>query len=196
MASKAATAAVDFTRIYSTLGLGKETVAALQAFRKRHSDAQRITGQLNAQPTTVDVAHYRTVLKNKAIVDEAEKILRDFKPVTYDVGAHVKVIETFETKAVRHISFIHFWLTSIIITCHSVLHPFFAFLAAIFVSQIAKAKETEAQIDVELNDLQATLSNIQDARSFEDLTTVENMMKKGKWTVPGYREKFGDLSLM
>jgi len=173
MASKAATAAVDFTRIYSTLGLGKETVAALQAFRKRHSEAQRITGQLNAQPTTVDLAHYRSVLKNKAIVDEAEKILRDFKPVTYDVGAHVKAIETFETKA------------------------------------IVKAKETEAQIDVELKDLQATLANIQDARPFEDLTvdevgqahprileTVENMVKKGKWTVPGYKEKFGDLSLM
>ncbi|KAI9456991.1 mitochondrial ATP synthase [Lactarius psammicola] len=173
MATKAATAAVDFTRIYSTLGLGKETVAALQAFRKRHSDAQRIAGNLNAQPTTVDLAHYRSVLKNKAIVDEAEKILRDFKPVTYDVGAHVKAIETFETKA------------------------------------IAKAKETEAKIDVELKDLQATLSNIQDARPFEDLTldevgqahprileTVETMVKKGKWTVPGYKEKFGDLSLM
>ena len=73
----------------------------MQAFRKRNSDAQRIAGQLNAQPTTVDVAHYRSVLKNKAIVDEAEKILRDFKPVTYDVTEHVKVIETFETKAVR-----------------------------------------------------------------------------------------------
>ena len=36
--------------------------------------------------------------------------------------------------------------------------------------QIAKAKETEAQIDVELKDLQATLANIQDARPFEDLT--------------------------
>jgi len=81
--------------------LSTETVAALQAFRKRHSDAQRITGQLNAQPTTVDLAHYRSVLKNKAIVDEADKILRDFKPVTYDVGAHIKAIETFETKAVR-----------------------------------------------------------------------------------------------
>jgi len=173
MATKAATAAVDFTRIYSTLGLGKETVAALQTFRKRHSEAQRITGQLNAQPTTVDFAHYRSVLKNKAIVDEAEKILRDFKPVTYDASVHVKAIETFETKA------------------------------------IAKAKETEAQIDVELKDLQATLSNIQDARPFEDLTveevgqahprileTVETMVKKGKWTVPGYKEKFGDLSLM
>jgi hypothetical protein len=28
------------------------------------------------------------------------------------------------------------------------------------------------------------------------LETVENMVKKGKWTVPGYKEKFGDLSLM
>lgn len=93
-----------------------------------------------------------------------------------------------------------------------------------------KAKETEAKIDVELKDLQATLSNIQDARPFEDLTvrhtpfpslaetrliltmqmqvdevgqahpriveTIETMVKKGKWTVPGYKEKFGDLSLM
>lgn len=77
-----------------------ETVAALQAFRKRHADAQRITSTLSSQPTTVDIAHYRSVLKNKAIVDEAEKLLRDFKPVTYDVNAHVKAIETFESKAV------------------------------------------------------------------------------------------------
>ena len=28
------------------------------------------------------------------------------------------------------------------------------------------------------------------------LETVENMVKKGKWTVPGYKEKFGDMSLM
>jgi F-type H+-transporting ATPase subunit d len=40
------------------------------------------------------------VLKNKAIVDEAEKLLNGFKPVTYDVNAHVKAIEAFEVKAV------------------------------------------------------------------------------------------------
>ncbi|EIM88153.1 mitochondrial ATP synthase [Stereum hirsutum FP-91666 SS1] len=174
MASKAATtAAVDFTRIYSSLGLGKETVAALQAFRKRHSDAQRINATYAAQPTTVDIAHYKSVLKNQEIVNEAEKILADFKPVTYDVSSHVKAIETFEVKAV------------------------------------AKAKETEAQIDVELKELQATLANIEEARPFEDLTAedvaqahpriveaVETMLKKGKWTVPGYKEKFGDLSIM
>lgn len=85
-----------------------ETVAALQAFRKRHGDAQRIQAQYASQPTTVDLAHYRSVLKNKAIVDEAEKILRDFKPVTYDVNAQIKAIETFEAKAVcgiAHLSY-------------------------------------------------------------------------------------------
>jgi F-type H+-transporting ATPase subunit d len=128
------------------------------------------------------VAHYRTVLKNKAIVDEAEKILRDFKPVTYDVGAHVKVIETFETKAVRHISFIHFFAD----VDHNNLSfrapSLFRFPGCHFVSQIAKAKETEAQIDVELNDLQATLSNIQDARSFEDLT-VRSLDPSCAWSL-------------
>ena len=108
------------------------------------------------------------------------------------------------------------------------------------------AKATEAKIDEELRDLQATLENIEKVRPFEDLTvrsdysifaawhanslrqvedvgdahpeivkTVETMLKKGKWTVPGmfdsfifvfsncveslslgYKEKFGDLSLM
>lgn len=42
------------------------------------------------------------MLKNKAIVDEAEKLMRNFKPVTYDVGSHVKAIEAFEAKAVGH----------------------------------------------------------------------------------------------
>ncbi|KAI0260946.1 mitochondrial ATP synthase [Gloeopeniophorella convolvens] len=214
MASKAATtAAVDFTRIYSSLGLGKETVASLQAFRKRHADAQRIAGQLSAQPTTVDLAHYRSVLKNKAVVDEVEKVLRDFKPVTYDVSTHIKAIETFETKAVgalvsppstHYLMVFRYFSPSLWILC-------WCFSIGLRVSrvQVAKAKETEAQIDVELKDLQATLANIEEARPFEDLTVeevgqahprileaVETMVQKGKWTVPGYKEKFGDLSLM
>jgi F-type H+-transporting ATPase subunit d len=48
----------------------------------------------------VDIAHYRSILKNQAVVDEAEKLLRDFKPVTYDVTSHIKAIEAFEGKAV------------------------------------------------------------------------------------------------
>lgn len=77
-----------------------ETIASLQAFRKRHSEAQRLQNHYATQPTTVDIAHYRSVLRNKGIVDEAEKLLREFKPVTYDVNAHVKAIEAFEAKAV------------------------------------------------------------------------------------------------
>ncbi|KAF7978333.1 hypothetical protein HWV62_36095 [Athelia sp. TMB] len=173
MATKTAAAVVDFTRIYSTLGLGKETISSLQAFRKRHGEAQRIHAQYASQPTTVDLAHYRSILKNQAVVDDVAKLLADFKPVTYDVSAHVKAIETFEATAV------------------------------------AKAKETVEKVDVELKDLQATLANIEDARPFEDLTVeevgnahpriveaVETMMKKGKWTVPGYKEKFGDMTLV
>ncbi len=78
-----------------------ETVAALQAFRKRHADAQRIHGQLTSQPTTVDFTYYRSTLKNQNIINEAEKLLKDFKPATYDVNAHVKAIAAFEGKAVR-----------------------------------------------------------------------------------------------
>ncbi|KAF8609265.1 ATP synthase d subunit [Ceratobasidium sp. AG-I] len=173
MASRSLAAAVDWTRIYTSLGLGKETVASLQAFRKRHAEAQRIHSQYATQPTTLDLSHYRSVLKNQAVVDEAERILRDFKPVTYDVSEHVKAIEAFESKAV------------------------------------AKAEETSVKIDEELKNLQTTLANIEDARPFEDLTVddvaqarpeilkaVDTMMKKGKFSVPGYKEKFGDLSMV
>lgn len=40
------------------------------------------------------------MLKNQAVVDEAERALQSFKPVTYDVKAHIKAIEAFEVKAV------------------------------------------------------------------------------------------------
>ncbi|KAJ7229084.1 ATP synthase d subunit [Mycena pura] len=173
MASKAAVAAVDFARIYTTLGLGKETVAALQAFRKRHAEAQRLQQQYAGEPTTVDLAHYRAVLRNQSVVDEAEKILKEFKPVTYDVGAYIKAIDAFEAKAVT------------------------------------SAEAMEQKIEEEIKQLQATLANIEDARPFEDLTSyevgdahprlaqvMETMMKKGKFTVPGYTEKFGDLNVL
>ncbi|KIJ56584.1 hypothetical protein M422DRAFT_149811 [Sphaerobolus stellatus SS14] len=172
MASKAVTAAVDFARIYSSLGLSKETIASLQVFRKRHADAQRVNAVLRSSPASVDISHYRSILRNQAVVDEAENSLKAFKPAAYDVQAHIKAIEAFEVKAV------------------------------------AKAQETAKRIDEELGELQATLKNIEDARPFDDLTledigeahphivqAVDTMVKKGKWTVPGYSEKFGNLSM-
>jgi hypothetical protein len=139
-----------------------ETVAALQAFRKRHADAQRIHGQLSSQPTAVDFTYYRSILKNQNIVNEAEKLLKDFKPVTYDVNAHVKTIEAFEEKAVCLVLLILERCTLFTFISNPIL-------------QVEKAQETAAQIDLELKELQSTLANIEDARPFEDLTVRLNL---------------------
>lgn len=67
-----------------------------------------------------------------------------------------------------------------------------------------QARAAASKIEAELKDLKATLKNIQDARPFDQLTvddvvaarpeigrTVDEMVKKGKWTTPGYDDKFG-----
>lgn len=57
---------------------------------------------LSELPTTVDFAHYRSVLKNQAIVDEIEKRFTSFKPATYDLNRQLKAIEAFEVEAIRN----------------------------------------------------------------------------------------------
>lgn len=57
--------------------------------------------QLSEQPSTVDFSHYRSVLKNQAIVDQIEKEFNAFKPATYDVNRQIKSIEAFEAQAVK-----------------------------------------------------------------------------------------------
>lgn len=91
---------------------------------------------LSEQPQKVDFAHYRSVLKNQAIVDEIEKHFSTFKPATYDVGRQIKAIEAFEAQAVK------------------------------------SAEETKGKVDLELQDLEKTLKNIEEARPFDELTVV------------------------
>ena len=57
---------------------------------------------LSEQPTTVDFAQYRGVLKNQAVVDEIEKRFSAFKPASYDLNRQLKAIEAFEVEAVRN----------------------------------------------------------------------------------------------
>lgn len=173
MASKSG-ALLDFARISSSLNLNQSTLQSLSAFRARHALAKSSLATLKSQNQAIDFAHYRSSLKkNPEIVDRLEKVWNDFKPIEYDLGAQLKAIETFEAKAVT------------------------------------SATEASQKIDEELEALNATLQNIQGARPFEELTlsdidkaepriaqTVETMVKKGKWTVEGYSEKFGNLSLM
>merc|ERR1711939_485597 len=151
-------AAVDWQRITSSLGLQKDTLQALQAFRKRHGDAKVAHQQVKDLKADVDFAHYKNVLKNQEVVSQLEQTWKGFKPADYDVNAQLKA-----TKAAQ-------------------------------------------KVEQELGNLDATLKDIESARPFDQLTTgdvakarpqltkaVEEMVKNGKWTVPGYNEKYGSL---
>merc|ERR1712000_176681 len=148
MATPARSAALklDWTKVTSSLGLRGQTVASLQAFKKRNEDARRRVQILSEQPTTVDFSAYRSQLKT---------------------------IDAFEAEAVKN------------------------------------AEATKQAVDLELKDLAATLQNIESARPFEDLTVDEvaaaeksidektnELVSKGRWMVPGYKEKFGDLAVV
>ncbi|KAE9970279.1 hypothetical protein BLS_004984 [Venturia inaequalis] len=175
MAAPARSAALklDWAKLGSQLGLKGSTANALVAFKKRNDDARRKIQQLQEQPSTVDFAHYRGILKNQSIIDDIEKQFKAFKPATYDVERQVKAIEAFEAQAVK------------------------------------SAEETKSVVDQELKDLDKTLKNIEEARPFEDLTVddvaaarpdidqrTEQLVSKHRWGVPGYKEKFGDLSVL
>ncbi|KAF1997677.1 mitochondrial ATP synthase [Amniculicola lignicola CBS 123094] len=164
---------LDWTKLGTQLGLKGSTAASLQAFKKRNDDARRKVTLLSEQPQTVDFAHYRSILKNTAVIDDIEKSFSAWKPQTYDVNRQIKAIEAFEAQAVK------------------------------------SAEETKMVVDQELKDLEKTLKNIEDARPFEDLTVdevvaaqpdidkrTEQLISKGRWAVPGYKEKFGDLSVL
>ena len=102
----------------------------------------------------VDFAHYKNVLKNQEIVSELEKTFTNFKPVDYDVNAQLKAIDSFQGKAVR-------W---------HVAENASAKLMVEWKRQVESAKKAATKIDSELNNLQATLKDIESARPFEDLT--------------------------
>ncbi|CAL3964168.1 unnamed protein product [Diplocarpon coronariae] len=172
-AGRSAALKLDWAKVTQSLGLRGQTAASLQAFKKRNDDARRRVQILSEQPSKVDFSHYRSVLKNQAVVDEIEKYFSTFKPATYDVGRQIKAIEAFEAQAVK------------------------------------SAEETKGRVDLELKDLAATLKNIEEARPFDELTVDEvaaarpdidektsQLVSKGRWSVPGYKEKFGDLSIL
>lgn len=164
---------MDWTKIISNLGLTGQTASALTAFKKRNDEARRSIVELEQQPATVDFSHYRSILKNQSVIDLIEKEVNAYSPVKLDVSKQLKSIEAFESKAVEN------------------------------------ATATESVVAKELADLQKTLSNIDSARPFDQLTVddvvkarpdidekVTLLVKKGIWTAPGYKEKFGDLTVM
>lgn len=51
---------------------------------------------LQEHPTSVDFGHYRSVLKNTAVVDEVEGKMKAYQVKKYDVSRQIKAIESFE----------------------------------------------------------------------------------------------------
>ncbi|CCE65959.1 hypothetical protein TPHA_0N01780 [Tetrapisispora phaffii CBS 4417] len=171
--AKAASVKLDWSKVISSLKLTGKTATQLSSFKKRNDEARRKLYELESQPTSVDFSHYRSVLKNTAIVDKIESYYKAYKPVTIDTSKQLSTIQAFEAEAIDN------------------------------------AKRTEEMVAKELLDLKATLKNIESARPFDELTVdelvaakpeidakVEEMVKKGRWDVPGYKEKFGDLTVM
>lgn len=164
---------LNWAKVISTLKLTGKTATQLSGFKKRNDEARRQLFELQSQETAVDFEYYRSTLKNSAVVDKIEQSFKGYKPVTLDASKQLSTIEAFESQA------------------------------------ISNAKETEELVASELKSLQETLKNIESARPFDELTVdelvkakpeidakVEEMVKKGRWDVPGYKEKFGDLTVM
>lgn len=158
---------------FESFGLSKKVLASLNALRQRNGAARSRLEALKEADKPVDFAHYREILSNKKIVDEIEKKVATFKPSKFDVNAQVKIIEAFESKALQN------------------------------------AQETANVVQHELAKLHSTLKNIESARSFDDLTINDvskaaeeidqklvELVNKGQWVVPGYKEKFGDYTVM
>lgn len=171
--AKTVSTKLDWAKIITSLGLTGSTAASLTSFKKRYDDAKKEQIQLSKQSAEVDFSHYRSILKNQKVIDEIEKAVNSFKPATYDVSKNLKAIEIFEEKAIEN------------------------------------AKLTEKSVLEEVKQLQVTLKDIESARPFDQLTVedvakarpdldekVTYMVKNGKWEVPGYKEKFGDLTVM
>jgi F-type H+-transporting ATPase subunit d len=171
--ARSAALKIEWVKIASSLGLKGQTAASLLAFKKRNEDARRKVAILESHPTDIDFSGYREKLNNMTVIDEIEKSFKTFRPVKVDVAKQIKAIEAFEDQAIQN------------------------------------ALATKTKVDAELGDLEKTLKNIEEARPFEDLTVddianargdidtrTEQMVSKGRWMVPGYREKFGDLAFL
>lgn len=164
---------IDWTRLRTCFGLNATTISSLLTFQKWNVQTKAKMNFLEEQAKEVDFNYYRSILKNKTLVDEIEREVKGFVPLKYRVDEQMKAIKLFEEKAVEN------------------------------------AKKMEDKVVQELVELKETLSRIEGARPVEELTVeevisacpkinekVEEMIKEGRWSVPGYKEKFGDLTIM
>ncbi|CAG8538860.1 7708_t:CDS:2 [Ambispora leptoticha] len=168
MATTRAVAAIDWSKLTVSLGLTRETVGALIAFRKRNEEAKRIVSSLREQPTQIDFEEYRSKLKNKSVVNEAEKAFNGFKPTKVDLNSQLRIIEKFEAKAVERAEK----------------------TVSKFDSELRELQHTLANIESARPLEELTIDEVAKINPEID-RIVDKMVKRGYWDVPGYEEKFG-----
>jgi hypothetical protein len=158
---------VDWAKITTSLGLRGQTVAGLQAFKKRNDDVRRKVQLLSEQPTTVDFSQYRAVLKNQAIVDEIEKRFNAFQPATYDLSRQLKAIDAFEVEAVQNAQATKQKVDLELKDLEKTL------------KNIEEARPFE---DLTVDEVAAAEPSIDEKTS--------KLVSKGRWSVPGYKVGF------
>ncbi|KAF1944199.1 hypothetical protein EJ02DRAFT_442720 [Clathrospora elynae] len=155
---------LDWTKLATQLGLKGQTAAALQSFKKRNDDARRKVTILSDQSQTVDFSHYRSILKNQAIVDDLEKQFNAFKPQTYDVNRQIKAIEAFEAQAVQSAEQ----------------------TKAVVDKELGDLQKTLKNIEDARPFADLTVDEVAAAQPEIDKRT-EQLVSKGRWAVPGYK---------
>ncbi|KAI9327243.1 hypothetical protein DFJ73DRAFT_632218 [Zopfochytrium polystomum] len=157
---------------FAALKLRPETLAGLNAFRRRHADLVKAHNDLLEQSTTVDFAHYRNILSNKKVVDDAEAAFKAFKPATYNLTEQLRVIDQQEAKAVAAAE-----KTALKIN-----------------AEMKELKELLVNIETARPVDQLTVDDV--AKAYPELDKiVEKMVRRGQWYLPGYYEKFGEFAV-
>ena len=81
--------------------LKPETMGALNSFRARHTALTKTVLELKESPMTVDFEFYKSKLSRTAVVDEAIKAFKAFKPEKLDLTAQLSILAVQEKEAVR-----------------------------------------------------------------------------------------------
>ncbi|KAJ3236097.1 ATP synthase d subunit [Chytriomyces hyalinus] len=155
---------VDFSKLTATLR--PDTVASVNAFRRRHADLVKQISELREQSTTINFEGYRSILSNKKVVNDAEKAFSAFRPASYDLKEQMRVIEAQEAKAVAAAEATERRINQELVELKDLLVHI----------------ETARPVD------QLTVDDVVKAVPEID-GIVEKMAKRGQWRLPGYYEK-------
>ncbi|KAL8662993.1 MAG: hypothetical protein Q9202_004223 [Teloschistes flavicans] len=204
-AGRSAATKLDWNKVTTSLGLKGSTAASLQAFKKRNDDARRKLAALRNLPQTVDFSDYRSTLSNTAVVDEIEGHFKTFKPKTYDVARQIKAIEAFEAQAMKGAEQTRLQVDREVKSLDKALRdietarPFEDLTVVRFALLSLRLNPSRKKRSLMRNDVLLTIGESQDevcAAAPEIEKRTEWLVSRGRWSVPGYKEKFGDLSVL